>query len=96
MGAESKVHIERSHRLPKEQVHLKVARALDAMAKKYLFRFTRKGDTYSAKNAMVSGKLEVTDTAVVADLDLGLAGLMLNLKSVLESEVSKILDESLR
>jgi putative polyhydroxyalkanoate system protein len=96
MTSDSKVHIEKPHKLTREEVHRRVSVALDAMGKKYLFRFTRKGDVYSAKNAMVTGKLEVKETAVVADMDLGLAGLMLNLKSVLESEVSKLLDEALR
>ena len=88
----SHIRIERSHNKPHAEARKLAEHVAQEMADEFGFTYRWDGDTLLFKRSGVQGKLEVEPERIHVEAKLSF--LLLALKSRIESEVHKFLDEN--
>ena len=89
----ARISVERTHKLGLEAAREKARPLVEKLASQYGLTPTWAGDTVKLKRSGVNGTLQISETSVKVDVELGL--LMSAMSGMIQSEIERSLDKAL-
>ena len=89
----TKIHVVRSHSLGKEKAHQVALKIAERMKDKAQVNYRIQGDVIVMERSGVKGQLQIRETEVEVDIELGL--MMRPMKGMIETKITEYFDRYL-